>query len=191
MNQTFGSYPVLSRSFYARDPATVAKELLGKALVRSFEDQLLAGRIIDTEAYLASNDPAAHNYIGKTKRNAILYGQPGYAYVHSMRQYCLLDVVTEAVDQPSSVLIRALEPLTGIESMRAFRRSDDLDSLTNGPGKVCQALHIDRIMNGIDMTSQDCLYIVDLGQKIDLAKIKHTTRIGISKGTDSLLRFFV
>ncbi|HXH26270.1 MAG TPA: DNA-3-methyladenine glycosylase [Candidatus Acidoferrum sp.] len=191
MNASLKHFAALPRSFYAQEPTAVARQLLGKVLIRHYNGLDLAGKIVETEAYLGVNDPASHSYVGKTKRNEILYGEAGHAYVHSMRQYCLLDVVTETANQPSSVLIRAVEPLEGIEAMRLHRQSDNLASLANGPGKLCKALCIDRSMNGVDMTQRGSLYIIDAGQVVDAKDIKQTARIGISKASEALLRFYL
>src|SRR4051812_44626519 len=105
---------IIPRDFYDRNPVDVAKDLLGKFLVRRINNKYSVGLITETEAYLPSGDSAAHNFKGKTKRNESLYKEAGHAYIHSMRQYCLLDVVTEGSDKPGSVLIRAIEPVEGI-----------------------------------------------------------------------------
>src|SRR5215217_2119728 len=107
--------PPLPAGFYNRTPVVVARELLGKILVRQIDDEVLTGRIVETEAYLGSADAAAHSSIGRTKRTRVLFERAGLAYVYQLRAYYLLNIVTEEVGVPTCVLLRALEPLQGIE----------------------------------------------------------------------------
>lgn len=183
-------FEALPRSYFDRGPTEVAQYLLGKLLVRRLDNQLLVGKIVETEAYLPSGDSAAHNFKGKTKRNESLYKDAGHAYVHSMRQYCLLDVVTEGPDVPGSVLIRALEPIEGIDEMQKARREDSIERLTNGPGKVCAAFGITRSLDGTDMTdSANDLFISESNETISEDQVVTTSRIGISTAMDMPLRF--
>jgi len=168
---------VLSQGFYDREPITVAKELLGKFLVRKMGNSFLVGKITETEAYLSSGDSAAHNFKGQTKRNASLYKSGGHAYVHSMRQYCLLDAVTEDSGKPGSVLIRSIEPIEG------------LAGLINGPGKVCRELNITRTLDGIDMTNPDNELFISQGKDGGTYDITASSRVGISTAKDMPLRF--
>lgn len=180
----------LPKNFYERNPEIVAKELLGKILVCRSKDQIVSGRIVETEAYLASGDEAAHNFKGKTKRNQSLYKEAGHIYIHTMRQYFLLDVVTEGLDIPSSILIRAVEPLEGIDIMKERRGTDVLENLTNGPSKFCMAFGIDKVFDGVDITSpQSPLSIFD--DYVTFSSIRNSGRIGISKATDTPLRYWV
>lgn len=179
----------MSQSFYDRDPAIVAQDLLGKFLVRKIGNDFLIGRIAETEAYLSSGDSAAHNFKGKTKRNESLYKNGGHAYVHSMRQYCLIDAVTESPDKPGSVLIRAVEPVEGIDAMKKNRNEENEDNLTNGPGKVCAAFNITRQLDGIDLTDSQGVLFVSSGENISQDKIITSSRIGISTAKDMPLRF--
>ena len=172
-------HSIISRSFYDRNPIEVAKDLLGKFLVRKIGDTYLVGMITETEAYLAEGDSAAHSFKGQTKRNISLYKEAGHAYVHSMRQYCLLDVVTEGGGIPSSVLIRAIEPVEGINGE------------TNGPGKVCRELSIDRSMDGVDITKPESGVFISKGAKEMSHEIMTTSRIGISSAQDMPLRFHI
>lgn len=179
---------VLTKDFYNRSPLLVAPDLLGKVLVRRFGNQILSGRIVEVEAYLAFSDEAAHSFVGKTKRNASLFKSAGHAYVHSIHTQNCLDIVTENIDIPSSVLIRALEPLEGIEFMKEFRKKENSKDLTSGPGKLTQALHIDMKFDGQDITDiKSFLYVMDDG--FTQKDISQGKRIGISKAKDSDFRF--
>lgn len=181
---------LLKRDFFNRNPLEVAPELLGKILVRKVENNIISGRIVEVEAYLGFIDEAAHSFIGKTKRNNSLFGEPGCAYVHRIHMQHCLDVVTCEVDDPGSVLIRALEPIEGIEIMKIFRDKDNLKDLTNGPGKLCQALNITKSLDGIDMKdSSSELYLIDDGYKS--GKIKKSKRIGISKAKEHEWRVYI
>ena len=181
---------ILPRSFYNRNPLEVAEDLVGKILVRRLNKNIITGRIVEVEAYLAFIDEAAHSFRGKTKSNQSLFGEPGKAYIHSMHMQNCLDVVTEEVGIPSSILIRALEPLEGIELMKEFRHKDPLKDLTSGPGKLSQAMNISKDFNGIDLTDVSLpLNIYD--DDFSYQKINKGKRIGISKAVDSEYRFFV
>ena len=180
---------IVSQSFYDRDPVIVAQDLLGKFLVRKMNDQFIVGRITETEAYLSSGDSAAHNFKGKTKRNKSLYKNGGHAYVHSMRQYCLIDAVTESSDKPGSVLIRSVEPVEGIDTMKKNRNEKNEDNLTNGPGKVCAAFNITSQLDGVDLTNFRDGQFISSDENISQDKITTSSRIGISTAKDMPLRF--
>ena len=156
---------------------TVARELLGKRLARDVEGSFLSGMICETEAYLGEVDSASHAFRGKTMRNAVLYGEPGRAYVYFIYgTYNMLNVVTGAPGVPWAVLIRALVPLTGIETMRRLRGTEK--KLTDGPGKLCAALAIDRHLNGWDLLQGERLWIEPFHDAGD-EQVKRTPRIGI------------
>jgi DNA-3-methyladenine glycosylase len=189
----------LPRSFYARSPRRVARDLLGKILVRDSGKLRLAARIVEVEAYLGENDPAAHAAVGNTARTAVLFGPPGYAYVYFIygNHYCL-NVSCEREGKAGSVLFRALEPLEGVEKMARARglmlqdprdRSRDLPKLTAGPGRLAQAFSITRPRdNGRDLTSPASgLWIGEDGFRAK--QIQLTPRIGISKAADRRLRY--
>lgn len=183
---------ILPTAFYNRPPEIVARELLGKIIVRKLEHQIVRGRIVETEGYLARGDEAAHGFGGKTKRNASLYKDAGHAYVHGMRQYFLLDIVTEEIGVPSSVLIRAVEPLQGIEYMKALRGIDVVEHLASGPGKFCIAFEINKELDGIDITnSRAPLYIEGESDSDPSLRIEKSGRIGISRAKDFPLRFWI
>jgi DNA-3-methyladenine glycosylase len=183
---------VLQREFYNRDPITVAKDLLGKVLVRETPEGVTAGVIVETEAYLAQGDPANHAFRGMTSRNKSMFGPPGHAYVYRIHQVCCLNVVTEPEGVPSAVLIRALMPIEGIEMMR--ERLGRFDSLpTTGPGKLCKAMAIDLSLDGWDLTLGEQLWVVEGNEPVEFAEsdIAVTTRIGVTAAKDLPLRFFL
>jgi DNA-3-methyladenine glycosylase len=187
----------LDRAFFARSPRRVARELLGKVLVRDSGKEFLAARIVETEAYLGENDPAAHSAAGKTARNSILFGPPGYAYVYFIygNHYCL-NVSCDREGKAGGVLFRAGEPLRGIEEMAlarkiAVRTPRDLIRLTSGPGRLAEAFGITRARdNGCDLTSaSSSLWIGNDG--FHPGKIQITPRIGIRKAADLPLRYIL
>jgi DNA-3-methyladenine glycosylase len=190
-----GPLRVLPRDFYDRDPRLVGPDLLGKILVRRQGRQLLTGRVVEVEAYLGPEDPAAHASIGKTLRNAVLFGPPGHAYVYFIygNHYCL-NVSCLPNGVPGGILFRAVEPIGGIEAMfelRGIDESHDLRRLTRGPGRLAAAFGITRERdNGKDLTSaQSDLYIGDGGTPPPEVLI--TKRIGIKKAVEMPLRYIV
>lgn len=180
----------LPLDFYNRDSVTVARELLGKVLVRLTPQGLCAGRIVETEAYLAKNDAASHAYRGRTNRNAAIFGPPGRAYVFSIHQVFCVNAVTEPAGTTSAVLIRAIEPLAGIELMAKRRGHVRSYDLTRGPGKLCQATAIDLQLDGWDLTRGSRLWIADHPDARGVT-ISNSPRIGLGKAKDPLLRFFI
>ena len=190
----------LPREFYDRDPRRVARDLLGKVLVRRHRRRLLAGRIVEAEAYLGRNDPAAHAAAGPTARNLVLFGPPGHAYVYFIygNHYCL-NVSCLPLGRAGCVLIRALEPLSGLEQMFRARgltqparepRLTDLRLLTTGPGRLTQALGITRPRdNAKDLTRFSDLTILDDGFRP--RRILKTPRLGISKAAAEQLRYVI
>ena len=182
----------LKKSFYNREPVIVARELLGKVFVRKIDGVILKGRIVETEAYLSKGDEAAHGFKGRTRRNESLYKEASHAYVHAMRQYFLLDLVTESRDVPSSVLIRAVEPTEGIDLMKAFRRSEILEDLASGPSKFCMAFGITKEFDGFDTTKSNApFFVVESDDRKGDFQIENSGRIGISRATDAPLRFWI
>ena len=186
---------LLSQFFYKQSTNTIAIELLGCFLVRQDEDIQIIGRIVETESYLR-NDPAAHSYIGKTTRNAVLFGNPGNAYVYFIYgMYYCLNVVTAAPGIGEAVLIRAVEPIKGISYMEKRRKTKDKLKLCNGPGKLAQAFDINLSLNGIPFTSPQLqLWSPDSipgFKSVKKEDIITTTRIGINKAKDLPLRFYV
>lgn len=187
--------PVLPRTFYDRSPELVARDVLGHVLVRIYEGELLAGRIMEAEAYLGLQDPASHAAAGQTARNAVLFGPPGRAYVYRTHgiHHCL-DISCLPDGEPGGVLLRALTPLHGLTTMARLRELSGPatpQALTGGPAKICKAMHITTAAdNGTDMTQPgSSIRIVDDGFRP--AAILATPRVGISKAADRLLRFLV
>jgi len=186
----------LNRAFFGRSPRRVARELLGKVLVREGADARLTARIVEVEAYLGEKDPAAHAAAGLTVRNSVLFGPPGHAYVYFIygNYYCL-NVSCEREGKAGGVLFRAFEPLTGIDKMARARgvevlRPADMRKLTSGPGRLCQAFGITRARdNGCDLTSPGSLWIGDDGNRPKAIAV--TPRIGITKASDRLLRYLI
>lgn len=186
---------VLPRTFYEREPSEVAPALLGKLLIRKLRRKILVGRIVEVEAYLGSADPAAHAYAGITARNAVLFGPAGHAYVYFIYgMYYCLNFSCEPEGQAGCVLLRAIEPISGLEEMARLRGiplKGPHRNLTGGPGKLCQALDITRSgINGLDITQPDSpLRVADDG--FDPQEIVATPRIGIRKAADLPLRFLL
>ena len=186
---------ILTRKFYIRPLLTVAKDLLGKVLVKKDGNNVLAARIIEVEAYDGNIDKAAHTYIGKTKRNEVMFNEGGYLYVYfTYGAHFCCNVVTGKKDHGTAVLIRAVEPLLGINKMIENRFGRDLKSekeiynLTSGPGKVCKALGINKEHYGYDLTNSN-IFIVDQ-PKLKKNMIGISQRIGITKSADFPWRFF-
>lgn len=180
----------LPREFYSRSTPLVAKDLLGRDLVRRLRGLCLEGKIVEVEAYGGSDDPASHAFRGRTPRNQVMFGEPGLAYVYFTygMHYCL-NVVTEKEGVPGAVLIRALEPLRGIESMRKRRRTSQLVSLANGPARLTHAMAITRKHNGIDMTVPGELFVSAADNPTP--RIVTSTRIGIRLGREKPWRFHI
>ena len=191
---------MLRREFFSRDPVTVARELLGKLLVRRQGRKLLAGRIVEDEAYLGAEDPAAHAYSGRTPRNAVLFGPPGHAYVYFIygNHYCL-NVSCMPEGDGEGVLFRAMEPIAGLEAMAEARGLDfsrlqrpaQLRLIASGPGRMAEALDITRERdNGKDLTTRKSdLWLADDGYRPE--RIVATPRVGITKAIEQPLRFVI
>lgn len=157
----------------------MARELLGCRLVRVLGGYRLSGIITETEAYIGEEDQASHASVGRTARNEVMYGPPGYAYVYLIYgvHHCL-NVVTEQEGFPAAILIRSLQPGEGVDMMRRHRPGWPDSELANGPGKLCQALRIDRTLNGLDLVTGDTLFI-ERGDSIGEEQIQATPRIGV------------
>jgi len=189
---------LLSPDFFLDAPDRVAQRLLGKLLIRQpdmAEDETTIGRIVETEAYFGTGDPAAHTYSGKTPRNAVLFGPPAVAYVYFIYgMYYCLNFSCEPDGVAGGVLLRALEPIAGLATMarrRGFPAQVSARLLTSGPGRLCRAMSITRdAHNGLAVTdSASVLTVADDGHTP--AQIDATPRIGIQKAADRLLRFTV
>ena len=170
---------ILNKTFYEFGTLKVARALIGKKLVRRIGGLELSGMIVETEAYCGKEDSACHAHRGKTKRNGVMFGPPGHAYVYfSYGMHYLLNMVTEAEGKPCAVLIRAILPVDGVEEMEARRRRREDPELTNGPAKLCQAMGIDKSLNGWDLTTGNEIWVEDY-KKISTKLITATPRIGI------------
>jgi DNA-3-methyladenine glycosylase len=189
----------LDRTFFTRDPRRVARDLLGKVLIRQADAKRLTARIVEVEAYLGEKDPAAHAAAGRTPRTSVLFGPPGHAYVYFIygNHHCL-NVSCEPEGSAGCVLFRALEPLCGVEEMahaRAIEIRDAKDKallkLTSGPGRLCAAFGITRDRdNGCDLTSAaSSLWIGEDGYRS--RGIRVTPRIGITQAADKPLRYLL
>jgi DNA-3-methyladenine glycosylase len=190
--------PVLLPAFYARDTVTVARELLGHVLVSTAGGVTTSGRIVETEAYLGADDPGSHAATkGVTKRNAVMYGPPGRAYVYfTYGNHHMLNVVTEPDGVAGAVLVRAIEPMEGLEEMerrRASGRRGDvplaLRDVTNGPGKLAAALGIDLRDNGEPLDGSATLSV--LASPGVRGSVTASGRIGLSSGHEMELRFYL
>jgi DNA-3-methyladenine glycosylase len=186
----------LKKSFYRKELMEVAKNLLGKILVKTDSKNILSGKIIEVEAYHGKMDEAAHSYHGLTKRTEIMFESGGYFYVYfTYGAHHCCNVVTGKKGQGTAVLIRAVEPLTGIQTMiknrfgRKLKNDKEKFNLTSGPGKTCAAFGINRRHSGIDLTG-DKIFILD-AEKINNKDIGVSKRIGISKSVDLPWRFFI
>jgi len=204
VNRMKHSYKPLPRAFYSRDPREVSRDLLGKILVRRENRKLLTGRIVEVEAYLGADDPAAHSASGRTARNFVLFGPPGLSYVYFIygNHYCF-NVSCLPDGEAGGVLFRALEPISGIEQMAAARSISlpeshdhshairDLRKLTSGPGRLAEAFGITRVRdNEKNLTSpKSDLFITDDGFRP--RRIEVTPRIGITKAADQPLRYII
>jgi DNA-3-methyladenine glycosylase len=192
----------LQREFYNRDSVTVAKELLGKYLVHVVDGEKLIGKIVEVEAYMGPMDKAAHSYNNRrTDRVEVMYGGPGFTYVYIIYgMYNCMNIVVEQPGKPQAILIRALEPSEGFETMSKFRFNKDYDELskreklglTSGPGKLCKALNIDRTQNGEDLCGEE-LYLLE-DSKAEPFQMITTTRINIDyaeEAKDFPWRFYI
>lgn len=182
---------VLPRSFYSRRTDIVARELLGKLIVHKTSNSVISGKIVETEAYFGGGeDPASHAHRGPTARSSIMFGKSGLAYVYfNYGVHWLLNFVAKESGRAGAVLIRAVQPVEGIEIMLA-NRGVKVANVTNGPGKLTKAMAIDGSYNGIDVTKPSSRFYVASLMASDF-KVGQSRRIGINKGEEKQLRFFV
>ena len=182
-------YEILDPAFYLARTDRVARRLLGCLLVRVLDGTVLAGRIVETEAYFAAGDPACHAHRGMTERNRMMFERGGLAYVYfTYGNHYLLNAVTGRRGRPAAVLIRALEPLEGIELMRAHRPGKRDTELTSGPGKLTQALGITTELNGADLANSPLMIAAGDGRRF---RVGQSGRIGIREARDRRARFYV
>ena len=182
--------PRLLREFFARDPVVLARDLLGRVLFYKTPEGLLAGRIVETEAYTGAADPASHAFRGRTARNAVMFGPAGHAYVYFTygMHYCL-NVTAEAPGTAGAVLLRALEPLAGVEMMRARGDHGPESRLLSGPGKIGRAFGLSLDDNGRDFTRGPLGLAA--GTPVPTREVAISRRIGISRAVDLPYRFAV
>jgi DNA-3-methyladenine glycosylase len=175
---------ILERAFFARPTLTVARTLLGQRLVREIEGQRLSGLIVETEAYIGPTDTASHASKGRTARTEVMFGPAGYTYVYFIYgMYYMFNLTTEELDFPAAVLVRALQPEEGVGLMQARRQKPGrpplkITALLNGPGKLCQALDIDRRLDRWDVTLGQALWL-EPGEVVAEAEVATGPRLGI------------
>ena len=179
---------ILRRTFFARSTTVVAQDLLGKVLVRGIGGRVLAGRIVETEAY-SSDDPASHAFRGRTERNRALFGEVGRAYIYQTHGHFCLNVVAKNGKPAGGVLVRALEPLEGIDTARRQGEGTRKGRPTSGPGKLARAMSIDNELYGADLTKKGPLFIADDGTT--KPKVRRTARIGVTAAREKRWRFVV
>ena len=168
---------ILPRSFYNRPTLTVARELIGARLVRILDGIKLVGLITETEAYISQKDLACHAKAGRTPRTQVMFGEPGHAYVYfTYGNHWMLNAVTEREGFPAAVLIRAIQPIEGVEVMSARRNGRD----TFGPGKLCQAMGIDKGENGVDLTETTSGLWIEAGVQVPNSLVTKSPRVGLN-----------
>ncbi len=179
---------ILPRGFYSRDTSVVARNLLGKKIIRKIGRDEISGIITETEAYGHSDDPASHAFRRVTERNRAMFDKVGLAYVYFTygMHFCFNIVAREPREAAGAVLIRAIEPVKGVKIMQENRGMQDLKNLANGPAKLAQALHITKKHYGFDVTKKSEIYIT---RGIKSQKITASPRIGITKAADRLWNF--
>ena len=179
---------ILNKKFYSQDAAFIAKQLLGKIIVRNIGNQVLTGKIVETEAYYSTKDPASRAYKGYNNFAKLMWDEPGTIFIYMVHANWLLNIVTMPMNIASAVLIRAIEPLTGITVMEKYRKNRGIN-LTNGPGKLTQSLMITKDFNNTKITDKDGkLFILDNTEKIG---IQSSYRVGVKKDLKRKLRFFI
>ena len=178
---------MIKKEFYLQDTEKVAQELLGCQIVINSKSGKVAGKIVETEAYLF-DDPASHSYKGRTNRNKHMFGDPGTAYIYLIygMHHCF-NIVTQKQGVGEAVLIRALEPLSGLDIMKRNRKKEDVRQLCNGPAKLAQALGINPSLSGLSLKSKE-FYIIPRKESPNIVK---KSRVGITKGQDLKLRFYI
>jgi len=179
----------LLRSFYNRPTLDVAQNLLGKLIVWDCSRGRLAARIVEVEAYVGEDDPACHAAVGPTARNQVMYGRPGFSYVYFIYgMYHCFNIVTERKGFPAAVLLRAAEPVEGLEVMRQNSPRSRTATILSGPGKFCRAFGLTVKHSGVDLTG-DLIYLCDA--PASESDVVVTRRVGINKGVDLPYRFFL
>jgi DNA-3-methyladenine glycosylase len=179
---------VLPAGFYARSPEVVARELLGKTLVRVLGGERLEGVVVETEAYHGGGDPASRAYHGRKEYNAAMWEEPGRLFVYNVHKYWMLNVVAHLPGGVGGVLFRAIEPTAGVEAMTRRRPVRDVRELTSGPGKLSIALGVTRELNGYPVTDSGApVHILDAPPA---AGCRTSHRIGVTRDLPEELRFY-
>ncbi|MCA9084501.1 MAG: DNA-3-methyladenine glycosylase [Planctomycetaceae bacterium] len=181
---------ILNEAFYSQPVTQVAEALCGMVLMRQTAGGLMSGRIVETEAYLAAGDSASHSFRGPGRKNASMFGPPGRAYVYTIHARQCFNVVTEAEHVGSAVLIRAVQPLEGLETMQLRRKMNRIQNLCRGPARLCEAFDIGREHDGHNLTTGEDLWIADLPGLPSL-NVAQSPRIGVTSNHEALLRFYV
>ena len=180
---------ILSQDFYSRDTALVAEALLGQLLIRRLDEDEVGGFIVETEAYYGEDDPASRAYEGKKRYNQVMYEDSGHLFIYNVHQYWMLNFVAHELGKVGGVLIRAINPMFGIDTMMRNRPVDDLLELTNGPGKLTLALDVDKSLNSLPVTSEDCaIYVRE--NELDF-QIGRSHRIGVKRDLEKKLRYYI
>ncbi|MEM2570459.1 MAG: DNA-3-methyladenine glycosylase [Thermoproteota archaeon] len=180
---------ILPQEFYARDPASVAIDLLGKVLCRVYKRKILAGVIVETEAYYGKTDPASRAYRSSGDIAMMLCGEVGRALIYGVHGKWLFNIVAHEPDGSGGVLIRALEPIRGVEIMKRLRKTDDLFKLTSGPGRLTEAMGIDKRLHKKPVYLKGSEIIIREGRKEK--NIARSFRIGVTQDLNIPLRFYV
>jgi len=182
---------ILSRRFYERDPEVVARNLLGRILIRKIRDKRLSGMIVETEAYYGPGDPASRASDGMKNFNRLMWLKPGIAFIYNVHKYWMFNIVAHEPGEVGAVLVRAVEPLEGIDIMKKNRGIEDkrITDLTNGPGKLTVAFGINKRLNGVDVTSRRSpIHVLDGHVQV---KISSSKRIGVRADLEKNLRFYI
>jgi len=179
----------LPRSFYDRPTLEVARDLLGSVITFRTKQTSLSARIVEVEAYIGRDDPACHAAGGLTERNRVMFGRPGFSYIYFIYgMYNCFNIVTEKKGFPAAVLLRAAEPVDGIESMRERSPKGRVEQILSGPGKFCRSFGLTRDHSGVDLTESTLYLTAGEGRP---GRIVTTTRIGIKTGTELPYRFYL
>jgi DNA-3-methyladenine glycosylase len=180
---------VLTRQFYERGPEVVARNLLGKRLIRRLRKTVLEGILVETEAYYGLEDPASRAYRGLKTYNRSMWGEPGKIFIYNVHKYWMLNVVAHQPGRIGAVLIRAVEPVRGLEIMKRSRKVENIFELVSGPGRLTQAFGVDKSLNESDVTLKEGEVLI-LANKIKF-RLGTSHRIGVKKDLHRKLRFFI
>lgn len=180
---------IIDSRFYCRDPSLVAPELLGKQLIRRLDENLLGGLIVEMEAYYGAEDPASRAFRGLKSFNRMMWMEPGRAFIYNVHRYWMFNVVAHEPGGVGAILVRAIEPLYGVDVMMKNRPVKNIRDLTSGPGRLSEALAIDKRLNGAYLTEEDSeIFILDNDLRME---VETSHRIGVRRDLEKELRFFV